>query len=183
MRLSMRFDCMQPLSHRFRTGFPDFTKGPLEKQTTPAALHPKRVRFSMSLAESISSPSAVEMLLSYHRLLRVVEEACPLVLDEHSTASLLDLILDRTSNSRPPSSLRWHARSGAAEDSRRPHLIQFGAARSSRLMGSIKADLPAGSPPAPCLRLPIVDRAFRSNLERVDEHRWKDPRVYSAGGS
>ena len=35
------------------------------------------------------------MLLSYHRLLRIVEEACPLVLDEHSTARLLDLILDR----------------------------------------------------------------------------------------
>jgi len=35
------------------------------------------------------------MLLSYHRLLRIMEEACPLVLDEHSTARLLDLILDR----------------------------------------------------------------------------------------
>ena len=49
----------------------------------------------MNLAESSSTPSAVEMLLSYHRLLRIVEEACPLVLDEHSTARLLDLILDR----------------------------------------------------------------------------------------
>ena len=49
----------------------------------------------MNSAESSSTPSAVEMLLSYHRLLRIVEEACPLVLDEHSTARLLDLILDR----------------------------------------------------------------------------------------
>jgi len=49
----------------------------------------------MNLAESSSTPSAVEMLLSYHRLLRIMEEACPLVLDEHSTARLLDLILDR----------------------------------------------------------------------------------------
>ena len=49
----------------------------------------------MNLAESSSTPSAVEMLLSYHRLLRIVEEACPLVLDEHSTARLLELILDR----------------------------------------------------------------------------------------
>jgi hypothetical protein len=59
----------------------------------------------MSLAESISSPSAVEMLLSYHRLLRVVEEACPLVLDEHSTASLLDLILDRIQHLELPAAV------------------------------------------------------------------------------
>jgi hypothetical protein len=49
----------------------------------------------MNLAESTSTPSAVEMLLTYHRLLRIVKEECPLVLDEDATARLLNLVLDR----------------------------------------------------------------------------------------
>jgi hypothetical protein len=46
----------------------------------------------MCLSEHPFIPSALEMLLDYHRLLRIIQEECCLILDDDSTERLVALI-------------------------------------------------------------------------------------------
>ena len=48
----------------------------------------------MCLSERSYIPSVVEPLLDYHRLLRIVQEECCVVLDDDSTGRLIALIHD-----------------------------------------------------------------------------------------
>ncbi len=56
--------------------------------------------------ESDLIPSALEMLLDYHRLLRIIEEECCEFLDEESLARLVALMLDRIQELEFPAALQ-----------------------------------------------------------------------------
>jgi hypothetical protein len=60
----------------------------------------------MCLSEPSSIPSAVEMLLDYHRLLRIVQEECCVVLDEDSTGRLIALIHDHIQELELPAAVQ-----------------------------------------------------------------------------
>ena len=60
----------------------------------------------MCLSEPSSIPSAVEMLLDYHRLLRIVQEECCVVLDHDSTERLISLIHDHVQELELPAAVQ-----------------------------------------------------------------------------
>jgi hypothetical protein len=60
----------------------------------------------MCLSEPLSIPSAVEMLLDYHRLLRIVKEECCIVLDGNSTRRLIALIHDHIQELELPAAVQ-----------------------------------------------------------------------------
>jgi hypothetical protein len=60
----------------------------------------------MCLSEPLSIPSAVEMLLDYHRLLRIVKEECCIVLDDDSTRRLIALIHDHIQELELPAAVQ-----------------------------------------------------------------------------
>ena len=60
----------------------------------------------MCLSEPLFIQSAVEMLLDYHRLLRIVKEECCIVLDGNSTRRLIALIHDHIQELELPAAVQ-----------------------------------------------------------------------------
>jgi hypothetical protein len=60
----------------------------------------------MCLSEPLFIQSAVEMLLDYHRLLRIVKEECCIVLDDDSTRRLIALIHDHIQELELPAAVQ-----------------------------------------------------------------------------